>query len=1135
MVAKEDVLTTIRELVAAQQLEAAEELLRDYRVLFPQEAEGFSIATVIKLMRGDLTGAEKELEDGLLVAPQHQDLLFNKAYCLECRQEWALAAKLYAEIELAEENMAALQEARLRVAQALSEQRAKQQRRLVVFVKPQMDAFVKDIVEALADEYEVCLCQTTSSEEIDEKIEWADICWFEWCDELLIYGSQLEMADRKQIICRLHSYEAFTEYPQQVNWGRVDTLIFVAEHIRSAVLELVPTLAREKTVVIPNGIDVKRYTFRNHKPGFSIAYVGYINYKKGPMLLLHAFKAIVERDSRYKLFIAGVFQDQRDVLYFRQTIQKMGLENNVFFQGWQDDIDKWLNDKDYLLCTSILESQGMGIMQAMSKGIKPVIHNFVGAEAIYGEKYVWTTIAECVAAITDSEYNPKEYRRYIETNFALDIQLEKIRQRLALLSPAGEEMATKPVVTVGIINYNYAHYLDESIGSVLMQTYGPIEILVVDDCSTDGSRQKLQEYERQHSNVRVIYHEQNSGSAARAMREFIAEAKGQYLAILSADDYFSDTRAVEHLVGQMALHGDIDYVYCNLDIVDVDGNKTDTWAYNQYTNREMILETFRRHGSGVVPITVGMFKMDFFRRNKLTWYDDKEDRIADGLNLAADTLNVLRYGKAGLQVRHFDKALMAYRQHENNMTHNLERRITSVISVIEYIIDNFSETIYFPDVKWDEFELHDRMAAKMLLLGVHYHNMFEFYYNDNWRPWGNANPFTKAEIKRFLQPAVDQIRYYLAKSSQLSDAYRDQIQELEEKLASAGYPRKKAESIKLSRISQEDIVQQGHALRSGLLREYAGKYAADGRKMLLLSPDNGAWRYTFQSWKSVLEYMGVSVDLVTTIDRQIDYGCYDIFLTIANPAFINQTTVNRTIQRIGNRIGIAAKDSFSPVNSAGDLDLLHYLVQEKPFQFLITSSNETGIKYAFADWLKQGVKIYSVPFGFNPLIHYPEYVQKEYDYFFVGHNSYLKAEETQKYLAAIFQQYRGVLRGTGWDASVSELSPQDVRTYYNRAKINLNYHLKVQKEQENEVNERTYIIGACGGFQLVDNPKYLSHLYGGKEMAIAGDEREYLDMFKHYLNKSDERLEMSYHALVKTYKNKSSLFTRMDDWLKLLK
>ncbi|MBY6897396.1 glycosyltransferase family 4 protein [Clostridium botulinum] len=132
------------------------------------------------------------------------------------------------------------------------------------------------------------------------------------------------------------------------------------------------------------------------KKGFNIAYVGYINFKKGPMLLLHAFKKIFDTDNRYKLHIAGTFDEDRYRLYFNQMIKELRLEKNIIFYGWQKDINKWLEDKNYLVCTSVLESQGLGIMEAMSKGIRPLIHNFVGAKEVYPEKYVWSSLDDII-------------------------------------------------------------------------------------------------------------------------------------------------------------------------------------------------------------------------------------------------------------------------------------------------------------------------------------------------------------------------------------------------------------------------------------------------------------------------------------------------------------------------------------------------------------------------------------------------------------------------------------------------------------------------------------------------------------------------------------------------------------------
>ena len=132
----------------------------------------------------------------------------------------------------------------------------------------------------------------------------------------------------------------------------------------------------------------------------------------------------------------------------------------------------------------------------------------------------------------------------------------------------------------------------------------------------------------------------------------------------------------------------------------------------------------------------------------------------------------------------------------------------------------------------------------------------------------------------------------------------------------------------------------------------------------------------------------------------------------------------------------------------------------------------------------------------------------------------------------IINKYRGILRGTNWNDNIPELDPKNNGFFYNRAKINLNYHLQSQKQYENEINERTFVICACGGFQLVDNPKILDKFYNGHEIAIANDEKEYLEKFIYYLNNPKERYDMTYRALIKTYDNNCSLFHRMVEILK---
>ncbi|MEW5746943.1 MAG: glycosyltransferase family 2 protein [Nitrospirota bacterium] len=94
--------------------------------------------------------------------------------------------------------------------------------------------------------------------------------------------------------------------------------------------------------------------------------------------------------------------------------------------------------------------------------------------------------------------------------------------------------ATSRRVSVIIPTYNRAHYLKKSVKSALRQTYGNLEVIVVDDGSTDNTRAVLQPY---IDDRRIIYlYQNNAGSPAKARNRGLRAASGDYIAFLDSDD-----------------------------------------------------------------------------------------------------------------------------------------------------------------------------------------------------------------------------------------------------------------------------------------------------------------------------------------------------------------------------------------------------------------------------------------------------------------------------------------------------------------------------------------------------------------------------------------------------------------------
>lgn len=92
-----------------------------------------------------------------------------------------------------------------------------------------------------------------------------------------------------------------------------------------------------------------------------------------------------------------------------------------------------------------------------------------------------------------------------------------------------------PKVSVIIPTYNCAKYLLIAVNSVLNQTFHDFEIIIVDDGSTDNTKEILKNYIKEYQNkIRYFYQENNGPGAAR--NKGIKEAKGEYVAFLDSDD-----------------------------------------------------------------------------------------------------------------------------------------------------------------------------------------------------------------------------------------------------------------------------------------------------------------------------------------------------------------------------------------------------------------------------------------------------------------------------------------------------------------------------------------------------------------------------------------------------------------------
>jgi teichuronic acid biosynthesis glycosyltransferase TuaG len=111
------------------------------------------------------------------------------------------------------------------------------------------------------------------------------------------------------------------------------------------------------------------------------------------------------------------------------------------------------------------------------------------------------------------------------------------------------------LVSIIMPAYNAARFIEESINSVLVQTYADWELLVVDDCSKDHTKQLVERFAHQDQRIKVLTHTTNQGVIA-ARNLALTHAQGQYIAFLDSDDLWLPNKLqiqLQHLTRHNAL------------------------------------------------------------------------------------------------------------------------------------------------------------------------------------------------------------------------------------------------------------------------------------------------------------------------------------------------------------------------------------------------------------------------------------------------------------------------------------------------------------------------------------------------------------------------------------------------------
>lgn len=218
------------------------------------------------------------------------------------------------------------------------------------------------------------------------------------------------------------------------------------------------------------------------------------------------------------------------------------------------------------------------------------------------------------------------------------------------------------MVSVVIPCYNSGEFIDETIDSVLRQTYRDLEIIVVDDGSTDEvTRQRL--HDNPWDRTQVIWQENQGPAAAR--NAGIRAAQGEFILPLDADDCIHPTY-IEKALAVIQSRSEVGAVYCKAMRF---GKEQGIWDLPDYSLRHMVIDN-------IVFCTALYRKKDWER---VGGYDES---MRHGIE---DYEFWIRFLTAGLQIYQLDEILFYYRTHEISRTTKFIGDNQSVVDTYAYI------------------------------------------------------------------------------------------------------------------------------------------------------------------------------------------------------------------------------------------------------------------------------------------------------------------------------------------------------------------------------------------------------------------------------------------------------------------
>lgn len=226
-------------------------------------------------------------------------------------------------------------------------------------------------------------------------------------------------------------------------------------------------------------------------------------------------------------------------------------------------------------------------------------------------------------------------------------------------------MSENVKISVIIPAYNHEKYIGNTIRSVIKQSYGDFELIIINDGSTDDTDHEI----RKIDDKRIVYITQENSGAHNAINEGIEVSKGEYISILNSDDIYTPDR-LEKCINYLELNKDYSVVISEVSGIDDEGesillNKTphiEAWL-NWYKGAHELIDKYGKF-IGSIGVNILITTSNYFVRKNVFDYVGK----FKGLRYAHDWDMLLRIAQSN-KIHLLREPLLQYRMHQSNTVH----------------------------------------------------------------------------------------------------------------------------------------------------------------------------------------------------------------------------------------------------------------------------------------------------------------------------------------------------------------------------------------------------------------------------------------------------------------------------------